>query len=68
ERSDVLGSEVASKKIRRSRWRKRKRRQRKTARIAENGRWENGGQCGMRQESQSSEEPKSNMLLKPEAM
>ncbi|XP_059280874.1 uncharacterized protein LOC132034499 isoform X2 [Lycium ferocissimum] len=60
---DVLGSEVASKKISRSRWRKRKRRQRKT----EGGRWENGRQCGIRQECQSSEEPKSNVLLEPAA-
>lgn len=67
ERSDVLGSEVASKKISRSRWRKRKRRQRRTVRIAEDGRMENGSQCGMRQEYQSSEEAKPNVLLKPAA-
>ncbi|KAH0781581.1 hypothetical protein KY290_001179 [Solanum tuberosum] len=67
ERSDVLSSEVASKKISRSRWRKRKRRQRRTVRIAEDGRMENGSQCGMRQEYQSSEEAKPNVLLKPAA-
>uniref|UniRef100_A0A0V0I9V2 Putative zinc finger CCHC domain-containing protein 13-like n=1 Tax=Solanum chacoense TaxID=4108 RepID=A0A0V0I9V2_SOLCH len=68
ERSDVLGSEVASKKISRSRWRKRKRRQSRTVRIAEDGRMENGSQCRMRQEYQSSEEAKPNVLLKPAAM
>ncbi|TMX03099.1 hypothetical protein EJD97_018277 [Solanum chilense] len=60
ERSDVLGSEVASKKVSRSRWRKRKWQRRKTVRIAEGGRMENGSQCGMRQEYQSSEEAKPN--------
>ncbi|XP_016505211.1 uncharacterized protein LOC107823133 isoform X1 [Nicotiana tabacum] len=64
--SDVLGSEVAPKKIRRSRWRKRKQRQKKTLTIAEDGRSEMADSA-MQQQCQSSEDPKSNVLLKPEA-
>ncbi|OIT07223.1 hypothetical protein A4A49_01716 [Nicotiana attenuata] len=66
ESSDVLGSEVAPKKIRRSRWRKRKQRQKKTLTITEDGRWEMADSA-MQQQCQSSEDPKSNVLLKPEA-